>query len=71
MFTCDYWDTCHKYLCWGLIVEWRNLVINEKASLVIGGTQTQVLADSMVITDSALNHCTTLTLYLLTCQMAC
>ena len=30
-----------------------------KTSLVVGGTRTQVLADSMAIAASALNHCTT------------
>ena len=30
----------------------------QKTPLVIGGTRTQVLADSMAIAASALNHCT-------------
>ena len=33
--------------------------LQEKTSLVISGTQTQVLADSMTIAASVLNHCTT------------
>ena len=43
---------------WGFIFEWNNL-LQAKSPLVIGGTRTQVLADSMVIAASALNHCTT------------
>ena len=43
----------------GLIVEGRNLVTGEKNLLVIGGTRTQVFADSIAIAARALNHCTT------------
>ena len=39
-----------------LIVEWRNIITGEKTQLVIGGTWTQVLTDSMAIVASALYH---------------
>ena len=37
---------------WGSIVEWRNLVTGEK--LVVGGTRTHVLADSIAICGEVL-----------------
>ena len=47
--------------CWwfGTIGEWRNLITG-KALLVIGGTRTQVCADSITVAASALNHCATM-----------
>ena len=39
----------------------ENPCYRRKTPLVVGGTWTQVLADSMVIAASALNHCTTKT----------
>ena len=35
------------------MVEWRNLITGEKIPLVVGGTRTQVLADSMAIAASS------------------
>ena len=34
-------------------------LLQVKTPLVVGGTQTQVVADSMTIAASTLNHCTT------------
>ena len=36
-----------------------DLITGEKTPLDVGGIRTQVLADSMAIAASALNHCTT------------
>ena len=41
------------------INEWKNLFTGERTPLVKGGTRTQVLADNLAFTASALNHCTT------------
>ena len=52
-----YWGTWHTPWSSDLIGDWRNL-ITDKTPLVLGGTHTQVLADSMTIAASELNHCT-------------
>ena len=50
----DYWIT------WGISLEWvQKPYRRRKTPLVVGGTRTQVLADSMTIAASALNHCVT------------
>ena len=43
--------------------DWRigKTLLQEKTSLVVGGTRTQVLADSMPFAASAQDHCTTKT----------
>ena len=42
-------------------MKWRIPITGEKIPLVVGGTRTQVLADSMDYTASGLNHCATFT----------
>ena len=37
----------------------QKLCYKRKTPLVLGGTRTQVIADSMAIAASALNHCAT------------
>ena len=51
-----YWNIWHRSMHWGSSVEERNLVTGKKTPSVNGGTQTQVLTDSMAIVASALNH---------------
>ena len=54
-----YQETWHRSQRRCSIVKWRNLVTGRKAPLVVGGTQTQVLADIIAIAESALkplNH---------------
>ena len=53
----DNWGTRHRCWRWDLIVEQRNFVYRRNTPLALGGTRTQVLAHSLTIAASALNHC--------------
>ena len=53
---------CGKAISWKeTCLDWRNFFTGEKTPLVVGGTRTQVLVDSVIFAASALDHFATKT----------